>query len=401
MTLLGPRSESPQPPSGDGSRPLRVCYFGAYRADYARNRNLITGLQRNGVEVIECHARLWHGVEDRVQAVSGGWRRPSFWLRVARAYLRLLYTYFRTVGDYDVMVVGYPGQFDVFLARPLSWLRGKPLVWDVLMSIYLVAVERKLDEKGRFIVDLIRRIERLAARLPDRLLLDTEAYVDWYCRLHDVAPERFRLIPLGANSDHFRLPQAPPAPAAMGGFRALYYGSYIPNHGVPTIIEAAALLQDTDICFDLIGDGPDRAAAQARAQALGLTNVRFIDWLDPRALVPHIAGVDLCLGSFGVTPQSLMTIHNKVYEGMALAKPVLTGDGPAVRQAFRHGEEIYLCPRADPAGLAAAIRTLRGDPELRRRLAQNGYTRYRAEFTLEQLGARFKRHLLELTSSVG
>jgi glycosyltransferase involved in cell wall biosynthesis len=376
-------------------KPLRVCYFGAYRAEYARNRNLIKALQRNGVEVIECHARLWHGVEDRVQAVTGAWRNPRFWGRVVRTYWQLLHTYWRTVDEYDVLVVGYPGQFDVFLARLLSWWRGKPLMWDVLMSIYLVAVERGLDEQAGFVVNLLRRIEWLACRLPDRLLLDTEAYVAWFHRTHNIAPERFRLIPLGANSDIYRPPVAPSA-TVEDGFCVLYYGSFIPNHGAQWIVKAAALLQASDIRFELIGDGPDRAAVESWARQAGLMNVTFIDWLEPGALVTRIASADLCLGSFGTTPQSLMTVHNKLYEAMALGKPVLTGDGPAVRQTFTHGEEIYLCPRADASGLATAIRTLRGDPALRYRLARQGQARFAAEFTLEQLGARFKQHLLEL-----
>lgn len=376
------------------SKPLRVCYFGTYRADYSRNRNLITALQRNGVEVIECHARLWHGVEDRVQAVTGSWRKPAFWGRVLRTYYQLLRTYWRTAGHYDILVVGYPGQFDVFLARLLSWWRGKPLVWDIFMSIYLIAVERALHERAGAMVSLLRQVERLACRLPDRLLLDTEAYVDWFHRTHQVAPERFRLIPLGANSDIYRPPAAPAGP--RDGFYVIYYGSFIPNHGVPYMVEAASLLQETDIRFEFVGAGPDRAAVEAWAREQGLFNVTFIDWLDPTALVTRIAAADLCLGSFGTTPQSLMTIHNKIYEAMALGKPVITGDGPAVRHSFRHGEELFLCPRADPAALAAAICTLRADPLLRNRLARQGKMRFAAEFTLEQLGAWFKQHLMEL-----
>ena len=72
------------------AQPLRVCYFGTYRANYSRNQIMIEGLRCNGVEVIECHETLWHGIEDRVQTASGGWLHPSFVCRVARVYWRLL-----------------------------------------------------------------------------------------------------------------------------------------------------------------------------------------------------------------------------------------------------------------------------------------------------------------------
>ena len=51
---------------------------------------MIAGLQLNGVDVIECHEKLWHGIEDRVNATTGGWFRPTFWVRLFRIYLKLL-----------------------------------------------------------------------------------------------------------------------------------------------------------------------------------------------------------------------------------------------------------------------------------------------------------------------
>ena len=51
---------------------------------------MIAGLQLNGVEVIECHEKLWQGIEDRVSATSGGWLRPTFWARFLKTYLNLM-----------------------------------------------------------------------------------------------------------------------------------------------------------------------------------------------------------------------------------------------------------------------------------------------------------------------
>ncbi len=110
---------------------MRVCYFGTYRAEYSRNRIMIEGLRRNGVEVVECHEPLWFGIEDRVKACQRGWKHPSFWLRMARTYARLLQKY-RKVGDYDVMVLGYPGQLDAPLARVLTGCGASLWCWMYL-----------------------------------------------------------------------------------------------------------------------------------------------------------------------------------------------------------------------------------------------------------------------------
>ena len=380
------------------SDPLRVCYFGTYRAEYSRNRILIEGLRRNGVEVIECHAPLWRGEDDRIQTASGGWLRPAFVLRLAKAARRLLAAH-RKVADYDVMILGYPGQIDVFLARLLTWLRRRPLVLDIFMSTYLIARERGLVARHRITGRLIFWLEKTAYRLPDQLIQDTVEYVDWLCHTFTLEKKRFRLVPTGADDQVFQ-----PVAGASGDdgiFRVVYYGSFIPNHGVSTIVEAARLLQDEPgIRFELIGRGPDRIEAERQVQKWGLTNVQFTPWLAQPELVKSAGSAQLFLGAFGTTPQSMMTVHNKVFEALAMRLCVVTGDSPSVRHAFMHAQEIWLCQRADPVSLATAIRTLRADPALRASLAERGHKAFLAHYTTGALGALLQEHLVGLLASV-
>jgi len=376
-------------------KPLRVCYFGTYRAEYSRNKSMITALRSQGVEVIECHETLWHGIEDRVQTASGGWRSPAFWWRVVRAYLNLLRCY-RQCGEYDVLMVGYPGQFDVFLARILSLLRHKPLVWDVFMSIYLVALERELDSRSRFTINLLRRIERIALRLPDLLIQDTAEYVTWLHETHGISKERFRLVPTGADDSIFQPPHTVPK---KSDFTILYYGTFIPNHGVRYIIEAARILSEhSEIHFELIGQGPEQRLARQLTREYKLKNVTFTDWLGKFELVARIASADICLGAFGTTPQSLMTVQNKIYEGLAMAKPVLTGDGPAICATFEHKKHIYLVPREDGAAIANGVLTLQANPDLQKRLSDEGYRLFKERYNLKALGSLAAAHLQEVTN---
>ncbi len=354
---------------------------------------MLEGLRRNGVDVVICHETLWQGIDDRVQVASGGWLNGAFIRRVLRTYARLLKAY-QTVGDYDVMVVGYPGQFDVYLARFLTWMQRKPLVLDVFMSLHLIAQERGLTDRHPLTAHLLHTLEWLAYRLPDRLIQDTEEYVQWFEDAFGLSPQRFRLVPTGADNRVFH-----PLDVSKQdiGFRVLYYGTFIPNHGVPYIVKAANLLKDAPtVHFDLVGEGPTKAEAQAMVDAYGLTNVTFVGWVDKERLPETIARADVCLGAFGATPQSLMTIQNKLYEGMAMGKPVVTGGSPAVRRVFEDQRHLYLCDRHDPQSLANALVTLRDSAALRQTLAQNGRAYYQKAFTVEALGAVFKQHLMEV-----
>lgn len=373
---------------------MRVCYFGTYRANYSRNQIMIEGLRRAGVEVIECHVPLWHGIQDRVQAASGGWLRPAFLRRVVGTYWRLLRAY-RRVGAYDVMVLGYPGQLDVFLARLLTWLRRKPLVLDVFMSIYLIAVERGLVDRHPLTGRLIRWFESLALRLPDLLIQDTAEYVAWFQDFYGLEPARFRLVPTGADDRVFR-------PVEVDGhddglFRVLYYGTFIPNHGVEQIIEAAKVLSvDPTVHFELVGQGPTRAQAMALVKEYSLTNVTFTDWVDKRELPRKASQADVLLCVFGTTPQSLMTVQNKIYEGLAMARPVITGDSPTVRSQLKNRTEILFVQRNNSHALAQAILELYSKPGLRARLGERGHQTFVNRFSLEHVGKKFNEYLKDL-----
>lgn len=357
---------------------------------------MIEGLKRSGVEVIICHEPLSRSTEERIGLTRGGWKRLHFLFHALKVYLRLLFQYF-SVGNYDVMVIGYPGLFDAFLARLLSFLRGKPLVWDVFMSVYLVALERKLDQDSPFTVNMLRRIEKSALRQPDLLIQDTTSYVEWLSSTYGVLAEKFRLVPTGAD-DRVFFPQKVEV-VTTNDFVVLYYGTYIPNHGVQVIIKAAHILEkDPPIRFMFIGQGPDQPLAEQLAKELHLSNIIFVDWLEKSELTQYIARANLCLGAFGDTPQSLMTVQNKIFECLAMRKTVVTGVSVATQEAFLNDIHLAMCERT-PESLAATIRQLRNNPEHCQQLADAGWKLFHEHYDLQHIGLKFSTILQELIGS--
>ena len=77
------------------------------------------------------------------------------------------------------------------------------------------------------------------------------------------------------------------APGAAGRsdlLQVLYFGGYIPLHGVDVILEAARRLGPTaGITFTLVGDGQDAPAAAAFIKQHQLTHVRMVRDMDVRA----------------------------------------------------------------------------------------------------------------------
>ena len=380
---------------------MRVLAFGSYDRAYSRNRTLLDGLRLSGVDVVECQATLWRGTEDKVATLAGGWRSPAFVRRVLETYTALLRQY-RAVGDYDVMLVLYGSLVDVFLGRVLSWLSHRPLLFDVFMSAWVISKERGLFQPGDARDRAIRAVEGAALRLADALWIDTRQYVRVHGRLYGIAPDKFRLIPTGSDSRYFYPADDTLAHAATRRptFRVVYHGLFIPLHGTRWIVQTADRLRAfPDIQFTFIGDGHARAETERLARELGLPNVEFIGRVPRETLREHLLDADIALGVFGSQLQGQVTIPNKIFEGMAMGKPVITGRTPAAADALRHGVHVYFVPSSDPDALADAILALRDNPSLRAALAYGGRRLFAERYDLPCLGALAASHLEELLNA--
>lgn len=380
--------------NSERENPITVCYFGTYRANYTRNQILIAGLKaQENVYVLECHATLWHGIEDRVQQASGGWRSPRFWIRVLATYWRLIREHNKT-GAYDVMLIGYPGQFDSYIGRLLGWWRRKPVALDILMSLHLVAEERGLTIKSPWTGRLIFQLEKWGLKLPDLLLSENSAYENYYCQKFHLSPAKFERVPHGADERVFH-----PRPIELDphAFRITYHGTYLPSHGMDAIIGAAALLKgEEDIHFHFFGTGPEKNRIQEIADKEGLDNVTFHGFVSQDELLNNLSRSHICLGVFGETKQSHYTIQNKVWEGLAMGRAVISGASEVVRESIKDREQIYLVERNDPLALAQGILDMKAHPDVREHMAQAGHERFLKGNSIEAIGAATEKALRTL-----
>jgi glycosyltransferase involved in cell wall biosynthesis len=186
--------------------------------------------------------------------------------------------------------------------------------------------------------------------------------------------DRFRVLWVGAQ----RLFRPQPAIAPEANV-TLFYGTYIPLQGIETIVRAAKLLEGDNVRVRIIGDGQERPAIEALAADLGVRSLELIDPVPIDELPEHIARASLCLGVFGTTPKAGRVIPNKVYECLAVGRPVLTADTPAVRQAF--DGEVATVVAGDATALAASIRRLCADPVALEELGRRGHERYERDFS--------------------
>jgi glycosyltransferase involved in cell wall biosynthesis len=163
------------------------------------------------------------------------------------------------------------------------------------------------------------------------------------------------------------------------------------------ILGAARLLRDnSEVRFHFYGSGPEKARIVQQAAEWSLPNVTFHGFVSQDELLDSLAQAHVCLGVFGTTRQAQFTVQNKVWEGLAMGRPVVSGDSPTIRAALADRKEIYLIERDDPAALATALQALRDDPGLREGIAAAGHERYLAGNSSVAIGRQMKEALLSI-----
>lgn len=353
-----------------------VCYFGAYRHEYPRNQILRHGLALHGVEVIEC----------RVPVEWRTWKRAP----------ALLAKYLPLAKKADVLLLAEFCQSLGWLARALAKITRKPLISDMLVSLYdsAVFVRNTAASDSKTAKRLFKMEQKLIAA-SDAVLVDSPAHADFFFEQMFAERSKIHVIPLGVNDEHFRAPNK--ANKQKQNILVQYYGSYNPAHGVEEMVTAAHLLRNhSEIRFQMIGKGQDRPKAQALANQYQLTNIHFHEPVSYSALPALASQADIALGEFALTSQSNRCVANKVYQNMALGTAVINGDSPAIRAMYTPWQHLAVCPLGDAPALAETIQQLAENPTLRTKLALAGQAYTLENYTPRPLGKK----LLEVLQTV-
>jgi glycosyltransferase involved in cell wall biosynthesis len=235
-----------------------------------------------------------------------------------------------------------------------------------------------------------RRIEQLLARRSDRLVAVSDEVRDELVALGVAPADRFAVIPLGFDLAAFsRGPEQRSAAA-----RALRSELGIPADAtVVTVIARLVAIKRIDRflaaareCLDVPGahfmivgdgelDGALRSSAAARALGDRLTWTGFRRDIAGMCCASDIAV--LCSDNEG-TPVSLI-------EAAAAGLPTVSTRVGGAAAVIRDGETGLLVPRDSGSALAAAIRRLLVDPELRARMGTAGRRHVVEAFSLERL----------------
>jgi L-malate glycosyltransferase len=251
-------------------------------------------------------------------------------------------------------------------------------------------VVASIRDTGAHLTMRQRKVQRLACRLADHILVNAEAVRQWLIA-QGYDPRRISVIRNGLDTSRFApgedgslrrelgIPEGAPLVAMLSRLSRM--------KGVEDFLDAAATVAAhvENAYFLVIGDNinPDGSAyrreLEARAARLGLASrVVFTGF---RLDVPRL----LSAVAVSVLPSLSEGLSNTILESMAAGAPVVATRVGGSAEALEHGVDGLLVPPRDPAALSRAIVWVLEHPEQARVLGRRARARVTEEFSLARM----------------
>lgn len=255
-----------------------------------------------------------------------------------------------------------------FLAWVACLVRGRRfavLVWD-LYPEHLTAIGWL--RPGNLIVRAWRYVNQRIYLRASAVITIGERIAD--CLSKTVEGRRaIAVIPNWADTEWLK-----PVPKATNTFAArwrqqdkitiMYSGNIGATHGAETLADVASEFEsDSRVSFLVVGDGLGRAPLVARASALGLKNITFLDYQPWETLPESLACADIAL-VLQDPVSALYSVPSKTYSFLATGAALLavtSANSDLHDLVVRHGVgAVATAPSA--VAIGHALRTLVSDP---------------------------------------
>jgi|SRR5271157_5271801 len=274
----------------------------------------------------------------------------------------------------DVVVATSPQFFAAVAGCGLALCRGRPFVLELsdLWPDSIVAVGAMKPNIG---LRWLEKVELFLYRRAARIVALTTAFkrnlarrgIDgWKIEVVINGVDLGRYAPRPRDRD-----LAARCCLPRNDFTVGYIGTHGMSHALENVLAAAALLQDQGVHFLFVGAGAERRNLIAEASRRQLRNVSFVP-AQAKEMMPAVWSLcDVALVHLKDTPLFETVIPSKIFEAMAMGKPVLLASPEGEASRIVKWDDTGLHVQAEhPEELAAAVLFLKENPDFTQELSR-------------------------------
>lgn len=312
--------------------------------------------------------------KDAGSTLSFIWEFIYCWVQTLMLTVRV----WKRIGKFDVIQSCNPPD-TFFLIALLFRPFGVKFVFDQ-HDLNPEVYESRFKKRGIFYAGL-KILERLTYKSADEVVVTNESYAEVANRRGRVPRDRITVVRTGPDTNI--LTPREPDPKLKNGrdYLVHFHGVMGPQDGVDLVIEAARILVfdrgRTDIHFSVLGKGDSWAELTEMMNSYSLSgHVYMPGRVSDSELFAHLSTADLGLSADPPNPLNDVSTMNKTMEYMAFGVPVVAFDLKETRVSAGSSAVYVETPTA--AAYADEIERLLAEPELRRKLSEEGTARARS-----------------------
>jgi glycosyltransferase involved in cell wall biosynthesis len=219
-------------------------------------------------------------------------------------------------------------------------------------------------------IRLLAWLEQASIRFADAAVTCTEPMKERFVE-RGACAGKISVVLNSFDDERFNLRRHPSAQRADARFVLVCHGTIDHMYGLDLVVRAVAALRDRIPGLELriYGDGPGRAGVQALTKELDVAdNVQFSEgWLPLDELLPRIVEADAGVVAIRRDGCFDLTHSNKMYDLIALRKPIVMSRTRAV-EAYFDDDCFQLFESGNEHDLARAIYELYAHPDIGRRI---------------------------------
>lgn len=289
--------------------------------------------------------------------------------------------YWRQQSEIGFILVGWDSSGLVILSR---FFFRRPVVYHATLPAY----ERMITSRGLTSPWSLKAlyywlVDWLAFVCSDLITLESNQQIAFVNRFYRIDRRRLWRLWVGVREEDFFYD---PALLKFSRFTVVFRGAFLPEAGAEYAIEAAKILEDENIQFIIIGQGPRLEKVQELIKKWQPVNLRLITDLVLQAELRKIMQQShLSLGQLSDHPRLARTIPCKAYESLALKLPYLTAANSGILELLTPDQTCLTCRPADAVSLAQKILWVRNHYSLAEKIAENGYQFFQKELRSEIL----------------
>ena len=288
-------------------------------------------------------------------------------------------------GDSQLISLGYPSPYDLralfrLAAAARSWVASADIVHAhlfptslyiaVLNSVGIVRVPCVFTEHStsnrRRGVWWLRLVDRWIYSRFARIVAISDGVRDALVAEHPGLESKVTVV---KNGIELR-PEIPERLAENGRVRLVSAGRLKEVKNYSNALNSVAMLSPDNIAYSILGDGPMRASLEAFAVELGLEeHVEFAG---------HVSDVKTRLEEADIflMPSKWEGFGLAAVEAMNAGLPLVVSDVPGLREVVgKDGDCAFLVDPENPEEIAAALRRLIENPDLRARMGRRAFER--------------------------